>query len=970
MSYKLQGNPIAGKTKLWGSLSLVCLGMDAGFSACFFCASNGWFRDGLVDPKAVFWDSILNFRTDTSDMLLLCLVRLIVVPLVFFLAKRAGTPRSYAAAEEALKQRRRQQSNFCVKVPLLSDFASDERMSHPAYQNYMQNSVNGTKSESKRSKKARLSKALKDQEEEKLMRENPEEWHKRERDRATKRMNIWFVLLFLFCTFMSVFTGIKTVGFKQNNVSDILQAVFFFAVVILVNTQFVFIKMCVEAIHSEEGILLPKLHLHPLTYVSKKPCHWCDVCKSRITGIIYRCNMCDFDCCKSCFIKASLKQAKNKAKSKQPNLDTAAGLKEESRHDSMRGDKGKRKEKKVTTWGYFVRSIRLVKAHTHVLIIALVCLCVNQGANLLMPNYQGRILDSVFKQDSEKFKSLMYIYVALNVSMGIFSALQQLCILIIGRRMSTSVRNQLYCNILNQDIAFFDALPTGQLTSRLSNDSSAMVGPCQTALNVLLSNTIQLFGGLFMCLHTNWRLSMLAFTSIAPIIYITGVYATWSRGIQREIWQALGDAMQVATEAISNIRTVRAFSTEAWEKEKFLTALAVALYNGIKDSWVGASVSLVTNYIDLGATILILWYGGTIVMESSSSSSLTAGDLVAFQLYWNMINSAYKSLNGVINSFTRAGAAAQRVFSLMDSMPDIDPNAGERVSNLQGNITLRDVKFTYQMRPENEILKGINLDIKAGSTLALVGRSGGGKTTIVNLIMRMYDPNSGSIQFDGKDLRDLNLKSVHNHIGLVSQDTQLFYGTIVENIAYGAEPGTYTSDDIRHAAKLANADDFIMEFDEGYQTRVGERGTRLSGGQKQRIAIARVIFRKAKVLLLDEATSSLDTESEALVQKAIDGLMDHGQRTVILVAHRLSTVINADVIAVVDKGTIREKGSHNELLKLNGVYSKLVNHQIQKASNTLDQSAKPEDVNIDQLLDEVKEEEVESKKDIKTLNNK
>jgi ABC-type multidrug transport system fused ATPase/permease subunit len=332
---------------------------------------------------------------------------------------------------------------------------------------------------------------------------------------------------------------------------------------------------------------------------------------------------------------------------------------------------------------------------------------------------------------------------------------------------------------------------------------------------------------------------------------------------------------------------------------------------------------------------------------------LSVGRLITFQLYWNQIQGAYKGIMSVLMSLTRAAGAAQRVLSLVDALPDIDPNAGTMVSHLDGAIKLEAVHFAYQMRPEHPVISGVNLDVGRGDVCALVGRSGGGKSTIVHLLMRFYDPTQGRILLDGWDLRDLNLKSVHKQMGLVAQDTQMFAGSIEENITYGLT--SVDRDAMERAAKSANAHDFILRFPDGYATRVGERGVRLSGGQRQRVAIARMLLRQPKILLLDEATSSLDTESEASVQQALDRLIGEGGRTIVLVAHRLSTVRNANNIAVLDKGALVEQGTHEQLLEIkDGVYERLVRRQLNKVSNRILDDPEAEDTSddINILLDD------------------
>uniref|UniRef100_A0A6B2L0F6 ABC transmembrane type-1 domain-containing protein n=1 Tax=Arcella intermedia TaxID=1963864 RepID=A0A6B2L0F6_9EUKA len=572
---------------------------------------------------------------------------------------------------------------------------------------------------------------------------------------------------------------------------------------------------------------------------------------------------------------------------------------------------------------------------------------------MLLPNYQGIILDDVINKNAAGFKKDIMIYLGLSFAVGLFGGIRNLCFNIVGRKMGNAVRVKLYRSIIVQDMAFFDGSNTGDLTSRLSQNTTAMIAPAQTMLSTLLSSLIALIGGLVMCLYTSWQLSVLAFTTIGPIIIIVRLYAKWSKRINRQIWAALGDANALATEALNNIRTVRAFSCEIEEYKKYKEACDESLNKGIKDAWAGAGTYAFTEYMELSISVLLLWYGGSVAMEDNKV--LTIGKLITFQLYWNMLRNSYSTLVENVNAFTKAGGAAQRVMSLLDNLPDINPDEGEQVKDVKGLIELKDVEYFYQMRPDHKVLKGVNLAIQPGQVCALVGKSGGGKSTLIHLLMRFYDPKAGGLYLDGKDYRQLNPLSLRQHIGIVAQDTQLFNMTIEENIAYGLGRD-YTKEELYGAAKLANAHEFILEFDEGYETRVGERGTRLSGGQKQRIALARVFLRKPKLLFLDEATSALDSESEALVQEAIDNLIARGGCTVVLVAHRLSTVINADTIGVVHQGRIVEQGTHDELLKQKGIYAQLVKHQVARMANTIEEAnnsaKKPNDL-IDTLIEQL-----------------
>ncbi|CAM6128591.1 unnamed protein product [Calypogeia fissa] len=619
---------------------------------------------------------------------------------------------------------------------------------------------------------------------------------------------------------------------------------------------------------------------------------------------------------------------------------------------TLRGDKGLKEETEVDQNKFLLRAISLARQEVGLILGAFVCLGVSSASGLLLPRFQGRILDHAINGDREDFKADLKLLIIFTIVTGLFEATRNLCFTVVGKRVLKTLQDRLFMGVVRQDIAYFDGTTSGELTSRLTNDVSSMAEPINWMLSSVVRNLIALLGAFILCFSISWKLSMLAFTTMAPIMHITAVYSRWSRELNRKRYALLAEANSAASEALGNVRTVRAFSTEDVEIDRFKSKTLAAMQKGVRDAFAYAGAVAVNDWLDLGASVLILWYGGTLVMQNRMS----AGRLITFELYWNQIQSAYQSIMSVLMSLTRAAGAAQRVLSLVDALPDIDPNAGTPVSSLDGEIRLEDVHFHYQMRPQHPVLTGVSLHVGQGQVCALVGRSGGGKSTIVHLLMRFYDPARGRILLDGWDLRHLNLKSVHKHMGLVAQDTQMFACSIEENITYGLTK--YRVEDIEEAARYAHAHDFIMRFPDGYATRVGERGVRLSGGQRQRIAIARMLLRRPKILLLDEATSSLDTESEALVQQALDRLISEGGRTVVLVAHRLSTVRNADMIAVMEKGSVVEQGQHDELLERNGVYQKLVRRQLNKVNEHIDSDEdSDEKVEVDEKSIESDEED-------------
>eukprot|EP00977_Amphora_coffeiformis_P012640 scaffold3185_cov161-Amphora_coffeaeformis.AAC.6 len=738
---------------------------------------------------------------------------------------------------------------------------------------------------------------------------------------SPERVNsIVLVALFVTSTFYQVYAGFRVA--RLEHATEAVTCLLCLTV-LWINAQAYVFRVLLAELTREKGLFLPpEVHRHPMYYCNAigMSFHSCDLCHQGMPNgqACYRCSMCDFDVCLKC--------------SKRSDAAIVG-------ENVLRGDRGVRVQQTLTNTDYVKRTIQMAQRELPLLVVSFILLASSSVSQLLLPHFQGHIIDKVIPDaqgnyDKVGFMHFIQIYIGVMVAQGALSTLYSAIFTLVSRRLKFTIRNALLEKILNQDIAYFDGTESGRLISHLTNDLNMMMEPIQSSMSSLLSNVLILFGGLVMCFMKSYRLSMLAFVTVGPITALWEQYAQWSKGLAREMLSHWADGNSIASQALSHVRTVKAFGCEEKVMEKYSKANKHALDCGVKDAWGNGLTSALTGYLDLGTGVLILWYGGLLVFRGE----ISVGVLVTFQLYFNMMNNSYQNLQGLVTQFTRSAAGAEKVFSLWDSDPDINPKEGNDVDwDVQGHLQLQDVLFYYQMRSDNIVLNKLSLDIPAGKTVALVGRSGGGKSTIISLLLRFYDPRGGKLMLDGKDFESLKVGQLRRLFGVVTQETELFALTVEENIAYGLDKDDYTMDDVINAAKKAYAHEFISEMKDGYQTRIGERGNRLSGGQRQRIAIARVFLRRPKIILLDEATSALDENSQELVQEALANLIAESNATVVLVAHRLSTVQNADSICVIDKGTVLEQGNHDELLALGGIYSTMVQKQHKKKTDQLDQ---------------------------------
>ncbi|AUX40999.1 ABC transporter permease [Sorangium cellulosum] len=567
------------------------------------------------------------------------------------------------------------------------------------------------------------------------------------------------------------------------------------------------------------------------------------------------------------------------------------------------------------------RLLRLARPELGKLALGTLFLAIGSGIGLLLPQVIRKLIDDALGpgRGVEAVDQAALWMAGLIVVQAAAVGLRYVLFSTAGERVVTRLRADLFRHLLRQEIAFFDVHRTGELTNRLASDTTVLQSSVSVNVSMALRYAASVIGGVAFLFYTSPRLTLLMLAVIPPVALGSVSYGRKVRKLSRDVQDALARASEVAEEALAGIRTVRAFAAEPHEAERYAGRVSASFALARKRIFASARFMALVTFAGYSAAALVLWYGAHLVV----ADRMTLGELTSFLVYTLVVAFALGGLSDLWADFMRATGAAERIFDLLDRAPAMADAGGAEPSSVSGRLTLEDVRFSYPTRKDVPVLKGIDLSVRAGEVIALVGSSGAGKSTIASLLLRLYDPDAGRILLDGRDLRELSPSWLRRQIGIVAQEPLLFATSIADNIGYGREGAT--REQIEAAARAANAHDFISRFPEGYATLVGERGVQLSGGQKQRVAIARAVLKDPRLLVLDEATSALDAESEHLVKGALDALMKG--RTTLIIAHRLSTVMGADRVLVMDGGTIVQSGAHAALLAEDGLYRRLVERQ-------------------------------------------
>lgn len=587
------------------------------------------------------------------------------------------------------------------------------------------------------------------------------------------------------------------------------------------------------------------------------------------------------------------------------------------------------------------RLVAYLRPYWKQMTLGIITLLISTGLGLVFPLVIMQLLNVVTQAETyTPLNILTAVLIGIFFFQATFTFVQSYMMAFVGEHIVYDLRTSLFEHLQFMSLDFYANRRVGEIVSRLSSDVTQMRTMLTTNLTTLLSQTLTLIGAIIIVVTLNASLTLFILALIPVLIVVAIVFGQRVEKMSTGVQDQLADSTTVAEEGLQGIRIVKSFGRENYEAQRYDTAMNRTFKASMKMSVLNSGFMAVMIFLGFTSIAAILWYGGRQVIDGKMTLAMISG----FLIYGITIAANLGGLAGLYGQFRAAIGGVKRVFEILDMQPTVQDAPNARVlGTSQGGITFEDVSFAYETGVP--VIQGVSLDIQPGEILALVGPSGAGKSTLFNLIPRFYDPTAGKIEIDGHDLREITQASLRDQLAIVPQETILFGGTIRDNILYGRLDASEA--EMIAAAHDANAHDFIMQFPNGYDTLVGERGTKLSGGQRQRIAIARAILKDPRILLLDEATSSLDNESEEQVQQALNRLMRG--RTTVIIAHRLSTIKSAHRIAVLNQGKLIELGTHAELMELEGLYAHLYAMQFREPDEARlkMQSPPPEELELE-----------------------